>query len=427
MKRVRFLRLAWSLFSSWDEKMSYISTIQDPAHIRDSPVLWAVRQAFREIDSMANLRLITGPETGKHDGEVFACAWSPDGGFVLSAGWDGHLRLWEASTGTRLTALRVGPKPLSACAVTPDGKRWLAGSMEGLISSWDAHTHLVVSQSAVHTRPVSALHYSPDGRFLASASWDRQVSLRLVSDERQTRTFRTHEDVVTGCRFTPDGRSLMTWSHDCSLRLWDVETTREKATLREHKDRITAADVSPDGRWAISTARASDLLLWDLETCSRANSLKLGTEVRGCFFLLDGVTLLLADATGRITLLSLPDLEPQVQLNVRQPVQCAALSPGGEQLALGGDDGTVRLVAIEGCENSPLVVTAAQSTRVSASRMQKLFGRRSVTQVYACTCPACRQPIEHLGSLPKEPVPCPNCRRLLRFNRQTLATQQASC
>ena len=44
---------------------------------------------------------------------------------VLSAGWDGNLRLWEASSGRHLTALRAGPKPLSACAFTPDGRRWV--------------------------------------------------------------------------------------------------------------------------------------------------------------------------------------------------------------------------------------------------------------------------------------------------------------
>ena len=118
------------------------------------PVLSADQPALRESDLVASLRLISGPETGKHDGEVLACAYTPDGSFVLSAGWDGHLRLWEASSGARLTALRVGPKPVSACAVSTDGKRWLSGSMEGMVATWDAHSHQMLGLSVVHTRPV---------------------------------------------------------------------------------------------------------------------------------------------------------------------------------------------------------------------------------------------------------------------------------
>ena len=101
---------------------------------------------------MPTLRLTPAPESEKHEGEVFSCCYTPDGAFVLSAGWDGHLRLWEVSSGAHLTALKVGNKPLSACAVSPDGKRWVAGTMEGLLSFWDGHTHQLHSQAVARLR-----------------------------------------------------------------------------------------------------------------------------------------------------------------------------------------------------------------------------------------------------------------------------------
>ena len=80
---------------------------------------------------MGTLRLLeaTSP-ADRHDGEVFGCAYTPDGACVLTGGWDGNLRLWDAGTGAQMTALPVSPKPLSSCAVTPDGQHWLSGSME---------------------------------------------------------------------------------------------------------------------------------------------------------------------------------------------------------------------------------------------------------------------------------------------------------
>src|SRR5204862_428456 len=130
------------------------------------------------------LRLASVPQTEKHDGEIFNCTYTPDGGFVLSAGWDGHLRLWEISSGTHLTSIRGGSKPLSACAVTPDGQQWMAGTIEGLIAIWDAQSHALLSQYAGHTRPVSSACFSPDGSLLATASWDRNLSLSKATRDR---------------------------------------------------------------------------------------------------------------------------------------------------------------------------------------------------------------------------------------------------
>src|SRR6516164_5938970 len=42
---------------------------------------------------MPQLRLMAEGPGGGHGGEVFALAFTPDARFVLSGGWDGHLRL----------------------------------------------------------------------------------------------------------------------------------------------------------------------------------------------------------------------------------------------------------------------------------------------------------------------------------------------
>jgi len=376
---------------------------------------------------VATLRLVPPAQTDKHEGEVFSCTFTPDGGFVLSAGWDGHLRLWEASTGTHLTALRAGPKPLSACAVTPDGRKWVAGSLEGLLTFWDAHTHALLTQYAGHTRPVSSICFAADQGLMATASWDRSVCLSKFGRDRDVRSLLGHRDIVAGCQFLPDGAALLSWSHDATLRLWEVESGPEGPVLTGHQDRITAAAVSPEGRWAASGSRTGELLLWDLAACRQVGSVQLSAEVCGCFFLLDGTSLLTVDVEGHVVLFSLPALQPQFQLSAQLPVQCGALSTGGTQLALGGSDGQVHFLAVEGLEGRPLVVMTTRSTREISAGWQRLLGRRRVANVFTCICPSCRQPIELLETLPAEPVPCPHCRQTLRYNKRTSARQQSTC
>src|SRR5690348_4892524 len=88
-------------------------------------------------------------------GELICCAYTPDGTFVLTGGWDGYVRLWEAGTGKSITQVQTGDKPVTACVVSPDSKRWLSASSEGLLASWDAMSHRRLAIFLAHPRPIS--------------------------------------------------------------------------------------------------------------------------------------------------------------------------------------------------------------------------------------------------------------------------------
>jgi WD40 repeat protein len=366
---------------------------------------------------VGTLRLLEARSPERHEGEVYGCACTSDGAFVLSGGWDGKPRLWDAASGASLVQLPASPKPLSCCAFSPDGRHWLSGSMEGLLSTWDGVSYQTLSSFVAHTRPISAIRFAPDGQTLATASWDRQIALRKQGNEREARVLAGHGNIVAGCRFTADGKNLVSWSHDSTIKLWDVALAREVATLTGHTDRVTAVALSPDGRWLLSGGRDALVRLWDLETRSELAALNLGAEVRAAFALLDGESAVVVDAAGRLFLLSLPGLEVQTQMDLPFRAMCGKLAPTGTQLALGGEDGLVYFLAVEGLEGVSLVVTARQSYKEHASVLARLFGSTKLRRMYEYTCPSCRQTME-VPTLPAQPVACRKCRRSLRVNGQ---------
>lgn len=366
---------------------------------------------------MPTLRLLNASQgPGGPSGEVLAVCYTPDAAFVLSGGWDGHLRLWESGFGGHVTGVKVGPKPVSACAITPDGKHWLAGTLEGLLTHWDALTHRQESVFLAHPRPLSTIAFNVDGKTLATASWDGNVTLWTLGRYQEGRMLNGHRDIVSGCRFTPDGQQVVSWSHDSTVRVWEVARARPVGEWTGPQERIIAGAVSPDGRWVATGYRNGQLRLWNLAQGLAATDLTLPAEIRSCLFLLDGESLVAVDVQGRLTVHELPSLNLVSELATDMPVQCAALAPTSAQICLGCSDGRIRLVAVDGLDSRPLLVTAHQTSRRTQSALQKLFGKSRLVSAYQCSCPACSRPFE-LGEETVDQVqPCPGCQRLLKIS-----------
>lgn len=356
-----------------------------------------------------------GAMTEGHEGEVYACTYSPDGSLILSAGWDGFLRIWDASTGRHLSAFQAGPKPLSCCAFAPDGQSYLSGSMEGVLSFWNASTQELQKSLVAHTRPISAILYSPNQQQLLTSSWDRKIILRKVGKEAEGASLSGHHDIVAGCRFSADGHQLLSWSHDGTIRWWKLDASVPPSVLVGHDDRITAGALSEDGNWAVTGGRDGVIKLWDMQNLVEANSVILADEVRGLLFLLDGMSLVVVTAGGGMLLLSIPNFEVLFEMALNIRVMSCELAPSGKQVALGGEDGRVHLMAVEGVENAPLLVTAALTQKRHASMLDRMMGKSKLMNVYLLTCPSCRHETE-LPSLPGKPFTCPACQQALRVN-----------
>ncbi|MBD3190405.1 MAG: NACHT domain-containing protein [Candidatus Heimdallarchaeota archaeon] len=280
-----------------------------------------------------------------HTGWVNACAFSPDGGHILSASWDSTLKVWDAQTGEEQQTLKGHTDVVNACAFSPDGLQVLSASHDGTLKVWDVSTGKELRTLKGHTDSVNACAFSPDGLQVLSASVDKTLKLWDASIRKELWTLKEHTGSVSDCAFSPDKTHILSASSDKTLKLWNATTGEERYTLKGHTDAANACAFSPDGTHILSASSDSTLKLWDVQTGKERRTLKGHTSwVWGCAFSPDGAQILSASYDGK---LKLWDVKTGKELQTLEghngPVEDCAFSPDGTHILSASSDKTLKL------------------------------------------------------------------------------------
>ena len=101
-----------------------------------------------------------------HQGHVCSVAFSP-GRRLVSAAFDGTVRIWDSSTGQEIHELRVQQAPVYGVAYSPDGLRIAAGVDDRMVKLWDAASGKEIGSSTGHGGAAGRVAFSPDGAGLS--------------------------------------------------------------------------------------------------------------------------------------------------------------------------------------------------------------------------------------------------------------------
>jgi WD40 repeat protein len=156
-----------------------------------------------------------GPKGGVND-----LAFHRDGRHLAVAGSQ-LVEVWYVVARAKVHELPGHAKYVYALAYSPDG-RWLAtGGWDRTIKIRDATTGEEKLTIFGHQGFVLDLAFSPDSRCLASTSEDRSVRLWEVPTGRPIGVFHGHTDFVQAVAFPPDGHDLATGGLDGTMKVWD--------------------------------------------------------------------------------------------------------------------------------------------------------------------------------------------------------------
>ena len=188
------------------------------------------------------------PFTG-HKGPVYAATFSPDGKYVVSAGADRRVLLWDPADVVPFDFEAVGTKKPRA-----ETKYVVLGG---------------VDNPEAHDAAVRSVGFSPDGKLIVSAGNDNTIKIWNAESRKLEKTLRGHAGWIRACVFTPDGASLVSGSHDRRLMIWNFRDYAEERALgnrvlQGHSDAVLHAEFSPDDKRIVTAGRDHTARLWSV-------------------------------------------------------------------------------------------------------------------------------------------------------------------
>ena len=300
---------------------------------------------------------------GLEDHGLSDCAFSPDGGFVVTGGKDGALRIWNLKSGSRPQIVRDDDdSAIDSLTVSPDGKTAATTHAEGPAKVWDLEGETLPYTLGDSSDGITCAAFSPDGETIATGTVNGRVQFWAGDSSSLIREVARYEDgAVRAIAFSPDGGQLayIGGSYDptnqtpTTLCILDLETGLLRQ-LAGHKSSVLALAFSPDGEWVATAGRDGTNRI----TRSHGDaplriihSVSHGLELYALAFSPNSRQLIVAGGRKSDGLIHVIDLgsEDMTVRQARQPevFRSVNYSPDGRVFAAASADGTISLMATQ--------------------------------------------------------------------------------
>lgn len=232
------------------EKHSMVPVSPKDQTVQTSPILpmnWSPDGQRIVLGSFADRPVILNALNGEivfpllgHSAFVVSALYSPKGDCVLTASFDGKIKIWETSTGKERVSIdgRQFVIPLGA-SFSPDGTKIAFSTVHEGPQIWDPQTGKLIAMLSGHASPVWGCAFSPDSSRIATGADDGGVKIWDTQTGRELLHVSGITSKVHKTLFSPDGRSLVCLSSDGIPRLWRSLPWSDLAPLGDESDSLS--------------------------------------------------------------------------------------------------------------------------------------------------------------------------------------------
>ncbi|KAL0580502.1 hypothetical protein V5O48_001489 [Marasmius crinis-equi] len=206
-------------------------------------------------------------------GRVSYARFSDDGKFVLAAGSDAMIRVWDAETGLAV-GRPCGPFEVGygwsvrpgSIVISPDGSRVAATFAMDLLQVWNVASGATLA-SYYSKRSDAIPQFSPDGSILLAGWKDSVFIIDMITDTLRQVLPLPSEDTDT--LFSPDATKVICYAHPerkvylLCARTGNVIFTLDEAIGISSRHKPVSV-FSPDSSYLLTMKEGGVLTLWDI-------------------------------------------------------------------------------------------------------------------------------------------------------------------
>lgn len=248
------------------------------------------------------------------------------GKFVARKNWivvgsdDFHVRVFNYNTSEKVTQFEAHPDYIRVLAVHPSQPFVLTAGDDMSIKLWNWDQGWRNTQTFEgHSHYVMYLAFNPkDPNTFASACLDHTVKIWSLSSPTANFTLEAHE--TRGVNFVEyypqsDKPYLITTSDDRTIRVWDYQTKSLVATLEGHANNVSYAVFHPELPIIISGSEDSTIKIWNSNTYKLEQTLNYGLERAWCAACRKGSNLIALGFDAGNVVLQLGKDEPAISMD----------------------------------------------------------------------------------------------------------------
>lgn len=236
---------------------------------------------------------------------------------------------------------------VNAVEFAPDGGFLVSAGVDGLVKLWKPGAWELFSTFFGHRESADTLSFGPDGSVLATSSTDRTVRLWSFPFGREERI----EEGLDSALISPNGATVASLDREDRIRLWSPEEDASGHRL-EHAARVTAMAFEPDGTHLVAAQEESEMVRWRTDGAHEAEVVVErvagdGGVAAALRFFDGGRRLAASDRRGRVRIFETGAWHEilRCDLDAEGPFPLA-VAPEEDELAVGSGHG-VRLYGTE--------------------------------------------------------------------------------
>lgn len=344
----------------WKRNGQEIQTFQHPLQspnwvttLSFSPNGKIIASADNNLNSTVKLWNLQGKDTRglKHDWGVSSLSFSSNSQMLASVEELSKVKIWDLNNGKQVDSFEEFG--VTGATFSPDGGGITTfGSNVGNIKFWHSFNGRMDVKTTLigHSSTINDVSFSPnDSNMLVSISSDKTVKLWNLKGIKPPR-FRPINGSVGDISISPNDQIIATTAGS-TIKLWNLNGTLLKQIV-EKVSPFSKITFSPDGKYLVSSSQTL-VQIWNIDSGESKIIIKqeLNKGKRNDFgrasFSNDGKTIVVGREDGTVKLLRLDGTELQT---LQGGGKIVSYSPNGEIIASASNNNTVKLWNADGKE-----------------------------------------------------------------------------